>query len=120
VGVPFQLQQVVLNLVTNAQQALQNHPHPRDIELVGFQDGAQVVIEVRDNGPGISPAALPRLFEPFYTTKAAGTGLGLAISATIVQEHGGRLTADNRPDGGAVFRLTLPAAELVTSRPPPA
>jgi signal transduction histidine kinase len=118
VGVPFQLQQVILNLVTNAQQALQNHPHPRDIELVGFQDGAQVVVEVRDNGPGIAPAALPRLFEPFYTTKPAGTGLGLAISATIVQEHGGQLTADNRPGGGgAVFRITLPAAQEVTGRP---
>ena len=117
VGVPFQLQQVILNLVTNAQQALQNHPHPRDIELVGFQDGAQVVVEVRDNGPGISPAALPRVFEPFYTTKPAGTGLGLAISATIIQEHGGQLTADNRSDGGAVFRVMLPAAQLATAPP---
>ena len=110
---------MILNLVTNAQQALQNHPHPRDIELVGFQDGAQVVVEVRNNGPGISPATLPRVFEPFYTTKPAGTGLGLAISATIVQEHGGRLSADNRPGGGAVFRLMLPAAELATSQRPP-
>jgi signal transduction histidine kinase len=119
VGVPFQLQQVILNLVTNAQQALQDHPHPRDIELIGFQEGAHVVVEVRDSGPGIAPAALGRLFEPFYTTKPAGTGLGLAISATIVQEHGGRLTADNRPEGGAVFRVTLPAAQLATSQPPP-
>jgi signal transduction histidine kinase len=112
VGVPFQLQQIVLNLVTNAQQALQSHPHPRDIEVVGAQDGARVVVEVRDNGPGIAPTDLPRLFEPFYTTKAAGTGLGLAISATIAREHGGELTAENRPGGGAVFRLILPAAEL--------
>ncbi len=112
VGVPFQLQQVVLNLMTNAQQALQHHPHPRDIEVVGLQDGARVVVEVRDNGPGIAPTDLPRLFEPFYTTKAAGTGLGLAISATIAREHGGELTAENRPGGGAIFRLVLPAAEL--------
>jgi signal transduction histidine kinase len=111
-GVPFQVQQVILNLTTNAQQALRTHPHPRDIEIVGFRDNGQAVIEVRDNGPGIPAAALPRLFEPFYTTKAEGTGLGLAISATIIQEHGGRLTADNRPGGGAVFRVTLPAAEV--------
>lgn len=110
IGVPFQLQQVILNLVTNAQQALQQRPDPRGIELVGFQNAGEVVVEVRDNGPGIPPAALPRLFEPFYTTKATGTGLGLAISATIVREHGGRLTAANRPDGGAVFRIMLPAA----------
>jgi len=118
IGVPFQLQQVILNLVTNAQQALQQHPRPRDIEIVGFQDGARVIVEVRDSGPGIAPAALPRLFEPFYTTKASGTGLGLAISATIVREHGGELTADNLPGRGAVFRLTLPAATpAATTRP---
>jgi signal transduction histidine kinase len=114
-GVPFQVQQVILNLATNAQQALQTHPHPRDIEIVGFREDGLAVLEVRDNGPGIPADALPRLFEPFYTTKSEGTGLGLAICATIVQEHGGRLTADNRPDGGAVFRVTLPAARQVTS-----
>jgi signal transduction histidine kinase len=110
-GVPFQLQQVILNLVANAQQSLEGHPQPRDIEIVGFQDGGRVVIEVRDNGPGIAPAALPRLFEPFYTTKPDGTGLGLAISSTIVREHGGELTADNLAGGGAVFRVSLPAAK---------
>jgi signal transduction histidine kinase len=117
-GVPFQLQQVVLNLVTNAQQALQEHPHPRNIEIVGFQEGARVIVEVRDTGPGIAAAALPRLFEPFYTTKVSGTGLGLAISSTIVREHGGELTADNLPGGGAVFRLTLPAATLASTPRP--
>lgn len=112
-GVPFQLQQVVLNLVTNAQQALRSQRHPRDIEIVGFLEDGHAVVEVRDNGPGIPPETLPRVFEPFYTTKSEGTGLGLAISATIVHEHGGRLTAANRPEGGAVFRLILPVAEVV-------
>jgi signal transduction histidine kinase len=66
----------------------------------------------------VAAAALPRLFEPFYTTKASGTGLGLAISATIAREHGGQLTAENRPGGGAVFRLKLPAADLAPVPPP--
>jgi len=116
-GVPFQLQQVLLNLATNAQQALREHPHPRDIEIVGFRDDGHAVLEVRDNGPGIPAAALPRLFEPFYTTKPDGTGLGLAISATIVREHGGRMTAENSPEGGAVFRMTLPAAPIASPAP---
>lgn len=105
---------ILLNLVTNAQQALQTHPHPRDIEIVGFREDGRAVLEVRDNGPGIPTDALPRPFEPFYTTKPEGTGLGLTISATIVRDHGGHLTADNRPGGGALFRVTLPAAPVMS------
>ena len=73
-------------------------------------DDGRAVVEVRDNGPGITPEALPRIFEPFFTTKASGTGLGLAISAGIMRDAGGELTAANRPGGGAVFRLAFPAA----------
>ena len=69
---------------------------------------------MRDNGPGIPVEALPLLFEPFYTSKPEGTGLGLTICTTIVREHGGALTAGNRPDGGAVFRLALPAAHVIS------
>jgi C4-dicarboxylate-specific signal transduction histidine kinase len=112
-GVPFQVQQVLLNLTTNAQQALQTHPHPRDIEIVGFREDGRAVLEMRDNGPGIPADVLPRLFEPFNTTKPEGTGLGLAICATIVREHDGALTAGNRSEGGAVFRIALPAAKAV-------
>lgn len=107
-GVPFQLQQVLLNLVTNAQQALRSAPGPRVIELAGGLAGTRVLVEVRDTGPGIPDAVRSRLFEPFFTTKSEGTGLGLAISAGIVSEHGGELTGDNRPEGGAVFRFSLP------------
>ncbi len=108
-GVPLPLQQVLLNLVTNAQQALRGAPPPRAIEIVGHATRGRVVVEVRDTGPGIPVEHLPRLFEPFFTTKAGGTGLGLAISAGIAREAGGTLVADNRPGGGAVFRLELPA-----------
>ncbi len=109
-GSPFKLQQVLLNLVTNAQEALREATGPRAIALVGLTEEGSAVLEVRDTGPGISEEVRPRLFKPFSTTKPSGTGLGLAISAGIVQEFGGVLTADNRPEGGAVFRLRLPIA----------
>jgi signal transduction histidine kinase len=110
-GVAFQLQQVLLNLITNAQQALrEKRGAPRIIEIVGTADDERAVIEVRDSGPGIPPETLPRLFTPFFTTKADGTGLGLTVSTAIVHDHGGTLTGDNRPTGGAVFRIELPAS----------
>lgn len=110
-AVSFQLQQVLLNLITNAQHALrETRGGLRSIEVVSRLTDDQVAIDVRDSGPGIPADLLPRLFEPFFTTKTEGTGLGLAISAAIVENHGGTLTADNRAEGGAVFRITLPAA----------
>jgi signal transduction histidine kinase len=74
-------------------------------------DNDEIEIVIADNGPGIPSQALPRLFEPFFTTKEVGqgTGLGLAITYGIVQEHGGRLDARNRAEGGAIFRIALPA-----------
>lgn len=109
VAVPFQLEQVLLNLVSNAHEALRGM-RDATIVIAGVVDRGQAAIEVRDNGPGIPDEILPRIFEPFYTTKPDGTGLGLAISAGIVRDSGGELTAANRPGGGAVFRLTLPVA----------
>ncbi len=109
---PYQVQQVLLNLVTNAQDALRAVPGPRLVEIVGRRQGPYVVVEVGDNGPGIPAEVLPRLFEPFYTTKPRGTGLGLAISAGIARDLGGELSAENRGGRGAVFRLRLPAIGL--------
>jgi signal transduction histidine kinase len=106
----FQLQQVLLNLITNAQDELRDRDGRREIVVAAAPDPTGCVLEVRDTGPGIPRAILPRVFEPFFTTKETGAGLGLAISAGIVERVGGRLTAANRRDGGAVFRLTLPAA----------
>src|SRR5207253_10134192 len=105
----FQLEQVLLNLVGNAHEALRGRGAGA-ITIAGAVDDGRAVVEVRDNGPGITPEALPRIFEPFFTTKASGTGLGLAISAGIMRDAGGELTAANRPGGGAVFRLAFPAA----------
>ncbi|HEV8143636.1 MAG TPA: ATP-binding protein [Methylomirabilota bacterium] len=106
----FQLEQVILNLVSNAHEALRGARRGGAIMIAGVVDDGKAVVEVRDDGPGIPSDALPRIFEPFYTTKSSGTGLGLAISAGIVRDAGGELTARNRSGGGAVFRLAFPVA----------
>ena len=107
---PFQLQQVLLNLVTNAQHALREVEPPREIHIVGLVSANNVIVEVSDTGPGIPPQTLPRVFEPFYTTKRNGTGLGLSISAGIIRDLGGEITAENRGGRGASFRIRIPAA----------
>jgi signal transduction histidine kinase len=105
------MQQAILNILINAEQALSAVDGPRRIEIRTLRRGSNVELQISDNGPGIPADVLPRLFEPFFTTKEVGkgTGLGLAISYGIVQEHGGKLHAANRPQGGAVFTLELPS-----------
>jgi signal transduction histidine kinase len=110
----LQLQQALLNVIVNAQEELRGSTGRREITIVARADGDRVILDVRDSGRGIPPSVLPHLFEPFHTTKAAGTGIGLAMSAGIAESLGGTLTGGNRPEGGAAFRFTLPAA----TRPP--
>ena len=111
-GSSGQLQQVVMNLVQNAMDATAGRPSPQ-LDIRASRQGALWQIDFIDNGPGIAPEALSHLFEPFFTTKPVGqgTGLGLSISYGIVERHGGRLRAENSPNGGAVFSLVLPVAE---------
>ena len=108
------LMQVVLNLLSNAHEAIAVlRPHGRIVVRAahGDADGAAGVrIEVADDGPGIPEAHLGRIFEPFYTTKASGSGYGLYLASEILREHGGRLTAANLDGGGACFSLWLPRA----------
>jgi two-component system sensor histidine kinase HupT/HoxJ len=105
-----QIQQVLMNLVQNALDAMADMERPH-LEICGGEEGGGVWLQVRDFGPGIAEADLVQIFDPFFTTKpvGSGTGLGLAISYGIVNEHGGRLEAHNHPQGGAVFRLDLPS-----------
>ena len=108
-GDPLLLQQAFLNIVLNAEQAIGSGGRIETSETL-LANPSRIVVEVRDTGPGIADAVLPRIFEPFYTTKEVGkgTGLGLAIAYGIMQEHGGQIFAANRPDGGAVFTVLLP------------
>jgi signal transduction histidine kinase len=117
-GTPLQLQQLLLNLVVNAQEELRGAARRREITIAGRAYGDRVVVEVRDTGRGMMPSVLAHVFEPFYTTKPSATGLGLAISAGIAESLRGTLAAENRREGGAVVRLTLPAAP--PTRPPAA
>jgi PAS domain S-box-containing protein len=104
------LQQLILNLLQNALEAMRNNQGTR-ILLRVLAEGAEVRLEVQDSGPGIEATAWDHLFQSFYTTKSDGLGLGLAVGARIVQEHQGRIQAYNRPEGGSSFVVYLPAAE---------
>ncbi|MBN2192652.1 MAG: HAMP domain-containing protein [Polyangiaceae bacterium] len=105
-----QVVQVTTNLVQNALEACRSQPNARvEVELRPF-DAERVALRVRDNGPGVAPEMLDRLFEPYATTKTTGTGLGLAIVQRIVVEHGGEISYRGRPAGGAEFEVMLPIA----------
>jgi two-component system NtrC family sensor kinase len=110
---------VLLNLIVNAQQALQEQVLPRRIRLTTRYDPVmhRVCIDVADNGPGIPAHLRARVFEPYFTTKPTGigTGVGLALSLGIVEAHGGQLTVDCPADGGAVFSIALPVSIVETS-----
>ena len=111
-GYACRLEQVVLNLVLNAVQAMDGRPGPRVLRLNAGHDATQAWLSVEDTGPGFGPGVAERLFERFFTTKppGKGTGLGLWISREIVTEHGGTVDAQNRPEGGAKFCLRFPLA----------
>jgi signal transduction histidine kinase len=112
-GDPDLLHQVFINLLMNSIHVMDGRDGPRQILVCVYAsvDEGAVGIDIEDTGPGFSEAVLERLFEPFFTTKepGEGTGLGLAVARSIVEEHGGTIAADNRPDGGARFRIRLPA-----------
>jgi C4-dicarboxylate-specific signal transduction histidine kinase len=120
-GQVSRLQQVVINLVLNARDAILDAARPEAVGILGhvcvrvFDDQGKgtATIFVEDDGSGIPATALPRLFEPFFTTKPTGkgTGLGLSISYNIVRLMHGELSAENRPQGGARFRISLPLAQ---------
>ena len=102
------LVQVVANLCRNAVEALSTREPPRRLSVRCAPENGAGVVEVRDNGPGIPADELPRLFEPFRTTKSSGTGLGLPIARRIVDAHGGRVAVESAPGANTVFRVELP------------
>jgi signal transduction histidine kinase len=117
-GNAFALQQLLLHLVTNAQDELRSGTGRREICIAARPEPERVVVEVRDTGRGIPAHVLPRLFEPFYTTRDSAAGLGLALAAGIANSLGGTLTAENHREGGALFRLILPAVTPASASRP--
>lgn len=110
-GDRVQLQQLLLNLIFNAAEAMADVPEAqRRIAIRTERKDGEIVLAVADRGPGIAEADLPRLFDAFWTTKATGVGVGLPICRAIALAHGGRLEASNVPGGGALFRAILPAS----------
>src|SRR5207244_2103074 len=109
-GDRVQLQQVMLNLIINAVEAMSGLTEgPRELLIsTGKAEMGGVLVTVRDSGPGLAPAALERLFEAFYTTKPNGLGMGLSICRSIIEAHHGRLWATANSPHGAVIQLTLP------------
>jgi signal transduction histidine kinase len=111
-GDRVQLQQVLLNLILNAVEAMSSvEAGSRELLVSTGQDHTNVLVAVRDSGPGIEATHLERVFETFYTTKSGGTGMGLSICRSIIEVHGGRLSAEANEPRGAVFQFTLPGAE---------
>jgi signal transduction histidine kinase len=109
----IQLQQVILNLIVNAMDAMSGMPSAeRRITVSTARDGNSADLSVSDVGPGIPFEKLKEVFEPFFTTKPQGMGMGLSIARTIVEAHGGQLSAENRAGRGAAFRMRLPLAAL--------
>jgi signal transduction histidine kinase len=118
IGNPNQLQQVLMNLAINAQQAMA--PDGGTVDIVTYCDDEKVYISVSDTGPGINEEVAKKIFEPFYTTKAAGegTGLGLSVTYGIIQDHKGDIRVERADSGGARFVIELPlhiTRELVSS-----
>ncbi|MEO5818138.1 MAG: ATP-binding protein [Gemmatimonadaceae bacterium] len=114
---PDALKQVLVNLIQNGREAMMAMTAPDSnpdggIEIIVSVSGSDVSLEVHDDGPGIADGAIHRIFDPFFTTKAAvhGVGLGLFVAEGVVRTAGGRITAGNRPEGGAWFRIDLPLA----------
>jgi C4-dicarboxylate-specific signal transduction histidine kinase len=115
-GDRVQLQQVVLNLLVNAIEAMRDSSAgPRELAIGSARDGADTVtVQVRDSGPGLDPGQADRLFEAFYTTKKDGIGMGLSISRSIIEAHGGQLWVTPNAPRGATFLFSLPVEQPVS------
>lgn len=112
-----QLQQVVLNLLVNAAEAIgQQETGPRDMLVGAATDGERVTVSIRDTGVSLAPAAIERIFDAFHSTKPGGMGMGLAISRSIVEAHGGTIYAAANPPRGMVFGFTLPVRAATAER----
>jgi two-component system sensor kinase FixL len=107
----IQVQQVLVNLLRNAIEAMQACARRQLVVSTTPTADHMVCVNVTDTGPGIAPDVASKLFRPFNTTKRSGLGVGLSISRTIIESHGGQITVAPNPDGGTIFRFTLPGVD---------
>lgn len=116
---PIHVLQVLLNLATNAMDAMANNPS--DMRRVAIRTAmradSKVEVVLSDSGPGIPEQVIDEIFDTFYTTKRDGTGIGLSIARTIVDTYGGKIWAENRPEGGAAFHFTIPLSSTMPAQP---
>jgi two-component system sensor kinase FixL len=108
----LQIQQVLVNLIRNAVDAMAHSPRRVLTLSAACNAGTGVEITVRDTGPGLPKEVMDRIFMPFFTTKTGGMGIGLVISQSIVEAHGGQISVASKPGEGAVFRFSLPVADI--------
>jgi signal transduction histidine kinase len=113
-GDRIQLQHAILNLILNAFDAVSEGEGLREVSISIGVDEDQVTAAIRDSGNGIDPATLAQIFEPFFTTKPKGMGMGLAIARSIINAHGGQLSARRNPDRGSTFEISLPVLREAT------
>jgi C4-dicarboxylate-specific signal transduction histidine kinase len=112
----IQLQQVLINLIVNAIDAMEPmDKSQRRVAVRTARNGDSAEIEIVDSGPGILAGKLSEVFDPFYTTKPNGMGMGLSIARTIIEAHGGQISAENQAKQGALFRISLPLARSTVS-----
>ena len=117
----LQLQQVLVNIMSNAYQAMATHQNGGELTVITSHENAVITISIADTGPGIDSEHIQRIFDPFFTTKPSGTGLGMSLSYGLMKAHGGDLTATSSPGAGATFTLTLPIVSQtpLEMNPPP-
>jgi two-component system sensor kinase FixL len=116
-GNRIDLEQALLNVVTNAMDAVADRPVPQrivDIQTRQDEGGGGVHLVIRDRGTGVPAGSEERIFEPFVTSKPTGMGMGLAVARSVVDNHGGSIRAANHPEGGAVFTISIPEAAAAT------
>jgi signal transduction histidine kinase len=117
-GDRIQLEQVVLNLMVNAAQAMRNvQPESRRVTVRTAHHGGSVHLSVEDRGVGLDDEQLEQIFDAFYTSRTGGIGMGLSISRSIIEAHEGKIWARQNPDRGATFHVTLPAAPSPGNEP---
>ncbi|MEJ2724661.1 MAG: ATP-binding protein, partial [Deltaproteobacteria bacterium] len=109
---PSLIEQVMLNLITNAAEAMKTVEGPKKIEIISSMEDERVMVKISDSGPGVPSHLRDKIFDPFYTTKNGSTGIGLSLSHRIIADHGGSLEISSSKWGGAEFKIEIPVENI--------